>query len=171
MNLRTITTFLVSVILISASCKSSKTATDTVSTDTQPREVAAEAQLLVSLKRTPCYGKCPMYRISIKDNGELVYEGKRFVERLGTYEALLTSVDVENIKKKVAEADYFILQDAYDVPISDFPTCVTSVNLDGKDKSIMNKQNAPAALISFEKYIDSLIEGLELKKVSEEVSY
>ena len=35
----------------------------------------------------------------IKDNGELVYEGKRFVERLGTYEALLTSVD-ENIKEE-----------------------------------------------------------------------
>ena len=35
-------------------------------------------------------------------------------------------------------------------------TCVTSVNLDGKDKSIMNKQNAPAALISFENTLTAL---------------
>jgi hypothetical protein len=71
----------------------------------------------------------------------------------------------------VREIKYFSLEDAYDVPISDFPTCVTSVKLDGNKKSIMNKQNAPASLRSFEKYIDSLIEGLELRKLSDEVNY
>jgi hypothetical protein len=114
---------------------------------------------------------CPTYRIYIKDNGQLVYEGKRFVEKLGTYEGMVSSVDVENIQNKIREMDYFSLEDAYDVPISDFPTCVTSVNLDGKQKSIMNKQDAPASLRSFEKYLDSLIDGLELKKVSDEIGY
>jgi hypothetical protein len=168
-NLRTVSALLVSIILMSASCKSTKTTTESASAQTQ--EVEKETQLLVSLKRTPCYGKCPTYRIYIKDNGQLVYEGKRFVEKLGTYEGMVSSVDVENIQNKIREMDYFSLEDAYDVPISDFPTCVTSVNLDGKQKSIMNKQDAPASLRSFEKYLDSLIDGLELKKVSDEIGY
>lgn len=171
MNLRTFTIALVSVALMAVSCKSTKTTSETSATETSAQEVATEAQVLVSLKRTPCYGKCPTYRITIKDNGELVYEGKRFVEKLGTHTGMVTSEDVENIQKKVKEIDYFNLEDAYDVPISDFPTCVTTVNMDGKEKSIMNKQNAPASLRNFEKYIDSLIDGLELKKVSDDIGY
>jgi hypothetical protein len=131
----------------------------------------APAGQLVSLKRTPCFGRCPMYRVTIMDNGELVYEGKRFVEKIGTYSGLITGQDVENIIKKINEVKYFEMEDAYDVPIADFPTCVTTVNLDGKSKSIMNKQGAPGELKQFELYIDSLLEGLELKKVSDEVTY
>ena len=156
---------------MAASCNSTKTASEANSTATEAEEVVKDATLLVSLKRTPCYGKCPTYRITIKDNGELVYEGKRFVEKLGTYQGSITTEDLENIRRKVVEMDFFSLENAYDVPISDFPTCVTTVRMDGKEKSIMNKQNAPASLRSFEKYVDSLIEGLELKKISDEISY
>ena len=131
----------------------------------------APAGQLVTLKRTPCFGRCPIYRVTIMDNGELVYEGKRFVEKLGTYSGLITGQDVEKIIKKINEVGYFKMEDAYDVPIADFPTCVTSVNLDGMTKSIMNKQGAPPELKAFELYIDSLLEGLELKKLSDEVNY
>lgn len=133
--------------------------------------IVPPAGQLVSLKRTPCFGRCPIYRVTIMENGELVYEGKRFVEKLGTYSGLITGQDVENIIKKINEVGYFKMEEAYDVPIADFPTCVTSVNLDGKSKSIMNKQGAPPELKAFELYIDSLLEGLELKKLSDEVNY
>ena len=185
------------VILMAAGCKNTKETTTTGSeTTTQETTTNSETETtkestesetneqkldegmsvppaaqLVSLKRTPCFGRCPMYRITIMDNGELVYEGKRFVEKLGTYSGLITGQDVENIIKKINEVGYFKMEDAYDVPIADFPTCVTSVNLDGKSKSIMNKQGAPPELKSFELYIDSLLEGLELKKLSDEVNY
>ena len=132
---------------------------------------SAKAGELASIKRTACYGKCPIYRLTILDNGQVIYEGKQFVEKIGTYAGLLNSEDVETILKKAKETSYFELEDAYDVPIADFPTCVTSVTKAGKTKRVMNKQGAPASLKKFETYLDSLLEGLELKKLSEEVNY
>jgi hypothetical protein len=129
------------------------------------------AQELASIKRTPCYGQCPMYRMTILDNGQVVYEGKRFVEKIGTYSGLLTSEDLETILKVAKETNYLELEDAYDVPVADFPTCVTSFTSNGKTKRVMNKQGAPPSLKKFEMYLDSLIEGLELTKLSDEVNY
>ena len=131
----------------------------------------APAGELASIKRTACYGKCPIYRLTILDNGQVIYEGKQFVEKIGTYSGLLTGEDVANVLKMSEETNYFELEDAYDVPIADFPTCVTSVTKDGKTKRVMNKQGAPASLKKFETYLDSLLEGLELKKLSAEVNY
>jgi hypothetical protein len=132
---------------------------------------SAKAEELASIKRTACYGKCPIYRLTILDNGQVIYEGKQFVEKIGTYAGLLNGEDLETILKRAKEISYFELEDAYDVPIADFPTCVTSVTNNAKTKRVMNKQGAPASLKKFETYLDSLLEGLELKKLSDEVSY
>ena len=171
------TVFVLGLVLLASSCKSTKDAAQNASTETQTsstQEVSQSANqpsVLASIKRTPCYGRCPIYQLTIMDNGEVLYAGKRFVEKLGTYSGLLTSEDLKTILIKAKEANYFELEDSYDVPIADFPTCVTSVTKDGKTKRVMNKQGAPTSLKKFELYLDSLIEGLELKKVSDEVNY
>lgn len=183
------------LLLIASSCKSTKETTTSTETETTKGDAASQAQVeseveinaaggasdkatgdskaneLASIKRTPCYGRCPIYKLTIMDNGEVVYQGKQFVEKLGTYSGLLTSEDLKTILEKAKETNYFELDDAYDVPIADFPTCVTSVTKDGKTKRVMNKQGAPPSLKKFELYLDSLIEGLELKKISDEVNY
>lgn len=175
---------------MAASCSSTKeTATATTETENVDSKPASETEVneeesnsdkategskaneLASIKRTPCYGRCPMYKLTIMDNGEVIYQGKQFVEKLGTYSGLLTSEDLMTILERAKETNYFELEDAYDVPIADFPTCVTSVTKDGKTKRVMNKQGAPPSLKKFELYLDSLIDGLELKKISDEVKY
>ncbi len=39
----------------------------------------------VSLEKPGCCGRCPIYSISFKKNGFAKYDGKAFVEKLGTY--------------------------------------------------------------------------------------
>ena len=178
------------LLVMAASCSSTKeTATATTETENVDSKPASETEVneeesnsdkategskaneLASIKRTPCYGRCPMYKLTIMDNGEVIYQGKQFVEKLGTYSGLLTSEDLMTILERAKETNYFELEDAYDVPIADFPTCVTSVTKDGKTNRVMNKQGAPPSLKKFELYLDSLIDGLELKKISDEVKY
>ncbi|MFT4526804.1 MAG: hypothetical protein ACI85F_002984 [Bacteroidia bacterium] len=191
------------LMMMAASCNTSKIATTSTSETTQVSETTetndvsetqateststavnegneqeldkgmsvSPAQELASIKRTPCYGRCPMYRMTVLDNGQVVYEGKRFVEKIGTYSGLVSGEDVETILEMAKETNYFDLEDEYDVPVADFPTCVTSVTKDGKTKRVMNKQGAPASLKKFELYLDSLLEGLELTKLSDEVNY
>lgn len=172
-------------LLVSVGCKSQQNTTDTTTqteTKTSSDNSGSEnqldqgmavpaAKLLASIKRTPCYGRCPMYQLEIMDNGEVVYQGKRFVEKIGTYSGLLAEADIKTLHQRINDVDYFNLEEAYDVPIADFPTCITSVHLEGRSKTIMDKQGAPEKLKQFELYLDSLLEGLELTKLSDEVSY
>jgi len=45
-------------------------------TDLKGEKVAPGDSLFVSLSRTPCYGRCPIYKLDIYDSGYSEYEGK-----------------------------------------------------------------------------------------------
>lgn len=105
------------------------------------------------------------------DNGEVKYVGRNFVEKVGTYKTLISEEEVLLIKKNIAEYDYFGLDSLYPTPITDFPSSITEVNLNGKRKKVINRRSPPPNLKAFEKFLDSLLEGKELEKVSDETEY
>ena len=153
-------------------CKSSKESTTTnAQSKAELDQIQTEPQMLASINRTACFGQCPMYKTTFFDNGEVRYVGKRFVENIGTYKALISAEQVEEIAAKIKEFDYYSLDSLYPTPISDFPSCITEVNLDGNYKRVVNRQNPPRNLKAFERYLDGLMEGRPLEKVSDETLY
>jgi hypothetical protein len=160
------------VALLAISCKSTKeTTSNSVSENTIETTKKTEPQMLASIERTACYGRCPMYRATFMDNGEVKYIGKGFVDKIGTYKALISQEDVLRIKENIVEYDYFNLDSLYPTPITDFPSSITEVNLNGKRKKVINRRSPPPNLKAFEKFLDSLLEGKELEKVSDETDY
>ena len=133
--------------------------------------VTAEPQLLASIQRTGCYGQCPMYKATFMDNGEVNYVGKRFVEKVGTYAGLISEDQLSEIKSKLVEFDYFNLDSLYPTPIADFPSCITKARSNGVSKKVIDRRNPPKNLKAFEKYLDSVLETVELTKVSDETIY
>ena len=154
-------------------CKTSKESnSSTTSTNTSSETtLAAKPQLLASIQRTACYGQCPMYKATFMDNGEVKYVGKRFVEKLGTYSGLISEEQILEIQSKIKEYEYFKLDSLYPTPISDFPSCITEARLDGVSKKVIDRRNPPANLKAFEKFLDSLLEDVELTKVSDITNY
>lgn len=157
-------------VLVACKTNEQSSAAELGKPETMPVEQKAP-QLLASIERTACYGQCPMYKATFMDNGELIYVGKRFVEKIGTYKALLSEKEVIDIKSKIVEYKYFELDSLYPTPISDFPSCWTEVQLNGKRKRVINRRNPPENLKSFEKFLDSLLEDRELEKLSDETNY
>lgn len=154
------------------SCKSSKESASTASESTSVKTVMqTEPQMLASINRTACYGQCPMYKATFLDNGELIYVGKRFVENIGTYRTLISTEEVNDIKAKVVEFDYFSLDSLYPTPIADFPSCITEASLNGNTKKVIDRRSPPDNLKAFEKFLDSLLENREWEKVSDETDY
>jgi hypothetical protein len=153
-------------------CKTNKEA---ASPATEPTSVSqtmtSEPALLASIERTACYGQCPMYKATFLDNGEVLYVGKRFVEKIGTYRTLLSEEEVRSIEKKIVETNYFSLDSLYPTPISDFPSCITEASLNGNRKKVIDRRNPPENLKAFEKFLDSLLEGKELEKLSDNTTY
>jgi hypothetical protein len=139
-----------------------ETKTETVST---PPVSVTQDSLFVYLERTPCYGQCPMYKFKIYNSGYALYEGKRFVEKLGTYETHFSAAVLEKIKTKVKDINYFGFRDQYPKTASDFPSVKTAIIIDGKRKEIMDGTGAPSALKEFEKYLDSIKDSAEWRQV------
>lgn len=155
-----------------AGCKTNEQSPSSEKETTQTMTAEqTEPQLLASIERTACYGQCPMYKATFLDNGQLIYVGKRFVEKLGTYEGLLSEEEVLEIRNKIVEYRYFELDSLYPTPISDFPSCHTEVQLNGKRKKVIDRRNPPENLRSFEKFLDSLLIERDLTKVSDETNY
>lgn len=159
-------------VLLAFGCKTNKEVSSTETKTEQPTEQTnTKPVLLASIQRTACFGQCPMYKTTFMDNGEVIYIGKRFVDRIGTYSTLLDVEEINSIKARATEYGYFELDSLYPTPITDFPSCITEVQINGKHKRVIDRRNPPDELKAFEKFLDSLLEGKELKKVSDDTDY
>jgi len=122
-----------------------------------------EDSLFASIERTPCYGRCPTYSINIYKSGYVIYEGIRFVDRLGTYSTQISEREIQSIINKANEIGYFDLNDLYDSPVTDLPSTITYLSVNGQKKTIKDRVRGPEKLREYEKYFDGVFEDMEWK--------
>src|SRR5438093_696636 len=143
------------LLYVLSSCVSSKRKQKTAP---QKSPSASDPVLLASIERTPCFGKCPTYKIRIYQNGYVAYEGKQNVKNIGKFSTQLDRAKVEEIKNYIIQNKILELNDKYVNPnIADFPTIYTEANLNGKYKHITEMEmHVPDQLKEYEKFLDSL---------------
>lgn len=56
----------------------------------------------VTLERTPCFGACPVYRVTIRADGRVAYEGEQWVEVDGTREGRADPEWLARLEKMLA---------------------------------------------------------------------
>jgi uncharacterized protein DUF6438 len=100
---------------------------------------------VITLERTVCYGTCPAYKLTIFDDGKVVYEGKEFVKRKGKAEGQISKAALDELVREFERIDYFKLDDQYtddpkNCPESwtDYPSATTSLNWKGKTKTVLH---------------------------------
>ena len=141
--------------LVSCKPQEKKTTTTTAVEDTT---------VFLKMQRTPCYGKCPSYVVEIFNNGKVSYLGKMFVDYVGQHEANLSKSEVDLIKTKINEINFFELKDKYDSPATDIPSTIFEVTLNKQFKKITNRHNGPPELKELEKLVEEIVYKSNLKK-------
>ena len=120
---------------------------------------AQEHKVVFTLERTPCFGACPTYKVSIYADGSVVYEGERFVDVTGTQTSSIEAGTVQVMLSVFEEAGYFDWNDAYTKQgVTDVPTVISSVTRDGQTKQIVRYEGddtAPMLLPYLENWIDT----------------
>lgn len=121
---------------------------------------------LVTLERTPCFGACPVYTVSISGDGAVRFVGTRFTAHIGEASAEIAPAEVTNLVEELRRGGYFELADAYvaDAPgcgryATDSPTVITSVDANGVRKEVRHDYGcgeAPAVLAGLERRIDEV---------------
>ena len=121
---------------------------------------AGASPVLLTLERTACYGRCPIYKVTVLRDGTVQWEGERFVKTTGKASAKLSAATMTGLAKAFARAGFFALQDKYErYDVTDNPSAIVSFD-DGTHKKTIRHYHgdtsAPKALYELEDRIDQL---------------
>jgi hypothetical protein len=124
---------------------------------------------VITLERTPCFGNCPSYKLTIYEDGKVEYEGKEYVKHKGKAEGRITKAELEELIREFERIDYLNLADHYTLGSkncpqewTDNPTAVTSLNWKDKKKTIVHYHgcrgsNVLEQLTALEDKIDQVV--------------
>lgn len=92
----------------------------------------------MTLERTECYGPCPIYKVEVRGDGEVAYEGLSPSLIPGHHRSRISKEAVQRLVAEFRKANYFSLKDRYVWPVTDLPTFKTSIEFDGRKKSVVD---------------------------------
>lgn len=110
------------------------------------------------MNKTPCFGACPDYDVTIKGNGEATFEGRQHAPRKGNYQLILDAEKTKTLFDAFANADFWAFEDEYTSNISDMPTTFISFSHEGQSKKIRDYYGAPQRLKDLEKLVEEIVE-------------
>lgn len=117
--------------------------------------------LIVRLQRTPCYGTCPAYMLTVKANGKVDFFGQDFTEVKGQTEGEISEDKIKQLIEEFKQAKFFALDDNYTSKncATDNPTVRTTLFINGKVKKIEHDRGceAPKELTDLENKIDEIV--------------
>lgn len=130
-----------------------------------------------TLQRTACYGNCPDYQVSILGTGQVQFDPdpRQASDEAGIHRAfspdsgmLVPLKNIDNIERAdvnrliaaMYKTDFFKLKNSYEAGITDNPTYVVSVTMNGKTKTITDyvgqRAGMPETVSALEDLIDEI---------------
>jgi hypothetical protein len=117
------------------------------------------SDLVITLERTACHGTCPVYKLTIEGNGDVIYVGQDFVQVKGKQTASLSPAQIQDLVSAFEQAKIFTLPDYTHEDTTDSPSVITSITLNGKTKTVNHyygDNSAPQTLFDLESKIDEI---------------
>lgn len=122
--------------LLLAGCTHSAPAPDASVPATTAAPVSAST-VMASLERTPCFGRCPVYKVEVFSDGRLRWEGFRDVGTKGVAEAQLNEAQLGQVREAFAAAKYLDLAGNFACrETTDMPSAKTFYSDGKRSKSI-----------------------------------
>ncbi len=111
---------------------------------------------IIEMEKGPCFGRCPIFKLTIYKNGMAAYEGERYTDRLGLHVKLLPKSTFEEIKQQFRDADLWRYRNVYKGRIPDLQTVTITYHEDGESKSITGKDGRPEVVMELESALDEI---------------
>jgi hypothetical protein len=116
--------------------------------------------VVIRIERGPCFGTCPVYSVTLYGDGTVRYDGKDQVRVRGSQTAVIAPEKVKELAGEIDRSGFFSLRDLYtEVSVTDAPTVVLNVAVDGKKKQVkhyLGDFKAPKTLETIETRIDEV---------------
>lgn len=104
-----------------------------------PAYEPTEGPVEISLERTACFGFCPVYTVTINGEGEVVYQGRAFVNVVGERRATISREAVQQLLARFDEIHFEQLRDEYiNHGITDLPSKIVTLTRNGRTKRVVD---------------------------------
>lgn len=112
----------------------------------------------IGIERSACFGTCPIYTFTAKSDGTFHYKGVEHVERKGEFSGTIPFWHFHRLAQFIRDSDYMEFENGYTRMVTDNPTTITTVVMNGKRKTVSNYASAgPTKLWAIEQLIDDLM--------------
>ncbi|MBI1849023.1 MAG: hypothetical protein HYR85_01635 [Planctomycetes bacterium] len=123
---------------------------------------ALAPDVFVRLERTPCYGWCPSYVVTVHRDGRVDYEGRAWVKEIGQRAATLPRETFAKVEAFLTTNRFWELEDAYlRAGATDCPTVIVSAARAGASPKTVRHYtgdgDAPTRLVDVEDGLDALL--------------
>jgi len=120
--------------------------------------------ILLSMKKSSCYGPCPVYEMKIYTNGFVTLIAEEHLDLKGEFYTKLPGSKVKALVSKFNEIGFFEMEGQYTSITKDLPTTWVYFSKEGRQKRIKDYDGAPESLRDLEKELSSLLESEDWKK-------
>jgi ankyrin repeat protein len=122
-------------------------------------EVKPDSNVKITLERTGCLGMCPGYKVAVATDG-IVFEGNYYVVATGRHTDRVDPDAVRTLAKRFVAADFYSMDKEYIAGVTDNPSYVLSIEIDGKSKIVVDYvgqwEGMPAIVVELEDAVDKL---------------
>lgn len=153
------------IVAVGVSCKTRKSDSATVGATATVQNTTGASHpdsVFAYIERSPCFGRCPVFKATIYNNRKAVYEGRANVSKSGTFTATVTADQLKSLSQKAAELKLDTLQNEYvNKHLADYPSHSFKILTGNNLKSVrVMDTNPPATIIQFEKTLEELLDQL-----------
>lgn len=119
----------------------------------------------ISMERVMSKDPYPVFKVTFKRSGEAIYEGKYYVDKIGTYIGTIDDEDFIKLEELIGRLDFVSLREKYLIDGHDQPNVLTTVVFEDSTKSVSNYGEAgPVEIWAVERVIDSIVEDIYWEK-------
>jgi ankyrin repeat protein len=123
-----------------------------------PPAIRPDSKVTITLRRTECFGFCPVYTVTIGTDG-VVFDGQRYVVAPGKQFEAIDPNEVRKLAEKYVAADFFSMDNSYAGNMIDVPSCTISVEIDGEKKEVRDtlgsRSGMPEIILDLEDEVDA----------------
>jgi hypothetical protein len=162
-----ITTFLLLLTLIVTACAHQRKA---MKRTKKPVKNSAAGITSVTMARGACFGRCPVYTLTIHSDGMVQYKGEAFTDYIGVYEKKLAPQQATAMLARFRELRVDTCSSQYEQLIADLPGLSYKITMGGKVKEINNAGFGPPFLKALAREMDEMAPiDKTWKKISSDV--
>lgn len=124
-----------------------------------PFPETAGRPISIFLERTGCFGTCPAYVAILRNDGTVYFCGRYYVQAAGWREGRITREQFDTLVERFRKADFFSLDDEYFTEVTDNPTYLLGINVDGRSKVVLDyvglEAGMPSAVTELQDAVDA----------------